>query len=516
MFGVPTRAKTPQRTTNGRTKTATRPRADALSVLMVGSEALPFSKTGGLADVLGALPPALARLGCEVTVALPKYRGVAAGPESERFALTVGGYTNEVGFIEAPLADGARALLVDCPDLFDREGIYGVQNGEYPDNARRYAMFVRAVLEWAGRRGRRPSIVHAHDWQGGLAAVYLKTLYADHPVLGGVPNAFTIHNLAYQGLFDSAWLPRLDLGWELFTIDRLEFWNRISLLKGGINFADVVTTVSPRYAQEIQTPQFGFGFDGIVRARAADLVGILNGIDTTAWNPETDRHLPTPYTRDDLSGKAAAKTALLEKYGIVATDAVVKRPLVGMVSRMVDQKGFDLVAALASELPRLDATFVVLGTGDSRYQDLWVGLAGAWPDRIGARIGFDEGLAHLIEAGADIFLMPSRFEPCGLNQMYSLRYGTVPVVRAVGGLADTVVDYAPGKRTATGFAFADYTPAALLDALTRALRLYRGDPKKWRVLQRAGMQQDNSWDRSAAEYVKIYRRAGARGPGSRS
>src|SRR5687767_10373102 len=252
---------------------------------MIGSEALPFAKTGGLADVLGALPPALARLGCDVTVALPKYRGITAGRESERFLLTVGGFTTDVGFTEAPLADGARALLVDCPELYDRDGLYGVGNTDFPDNALRFALLVRAALEWVGRHGARPSVVHAHDWQAGLAPVYLKTLYASHPVVGGTPTVFTIHNLAYQGLFDPGWLPRLDLGWELLAVDQMEFWHRIRFLKGGINHADAITTVSPGYAQEIQTPQWGFGFDGILRAHSADLVGILNGIDTTDWNP---------------------------------------------------------------------------------------------------------------------------------------------------------------------------------------------------------------------------------------
>src|SRR5262245_33321225 len=317
-------------------------------VLMLGSEALPFAKTGGLADVLGALPPALARLGWDVTVALPKYRGVEAGSLVERFPVTVGGFTREVGIHEAPLADGARAWLVECPDLFDRKAPYGIDGTDYPDNALRFAMFVRAALEFAGRRSPAPAVVHAHDWQAGLAPVYLKTLYASHPVLAGTPSVFTIHNLAYQGLFDGDWLPRLDLGWELFAIDRLEYWRRISFLKGGINYASVVTTVSPRYAQEIQTPELGFGFDGILRMRRADLVGILNGIDTKEWDPASDPNLPAPFSSDDLAGKRAAKAAVLARYGLAANEAAMKRPLVGMVSRMVDQKGFDLIAAIAA------------------------------------------------------------------------------------------------------------------------------------------------------------------------
>jgi starch synthase len=480
------------------------------SVLVIGSEAAPFAKTGGLADVLGALPPALARLGWHVTLALPRYRGVSAGTPIDRFTVTVGGYARDVGFFEATLPDGVVVLLIDCPDLFDRDAPYGVGNNDYADNPRRFAMLTRAALEWVGRWGLRPSVVHAHDWQAALAPVYLKTLYAAHPVIGGTPSIFTIHNLAYQGLFEADWLPRLDLGWEQLSIDRLEYWRRVSFMKGGIIDAEAITTVSPRYAQEIQTPDLGFGLDGVLRSRRSDLIGILNGIDTEQWNPARDPLLPAPYSAEALDGKAAAKSALLSHFGLWSRD---DRPTVGMISRMVDQKGFDLIAALSAELPRLDASFVVLGSGEPRYQDLWSGLAAAFPDRIGVRIGFDEALAHLIEAGADIFLMPSQFEPCGLNQMYSLRYGTVPVVRAVGGLADTVVDYEPGRQTSTGFVFEPYTPAALLDALRRALALYPNRPE-WRNLQLTGMGQDHSWDRSAREYVKIYERVarvGARG-----
>jgi starch synthase len=477
-------------------------------VLIIGSEALPFAKSGGLADVLGALPPALARLGWEVTLALPRYRGVAEGSPIDAFPVTVGGFVRDVTFFDVQLSEGAHARLVDCPDLFDRASLYGTDSTDYPDNPRRFALLVRAALEFAARRGEAPSIVHAHDWQAGLAPVYLRTLYAAHPVLARTPTVFTIHNLAYQGLADADWLPRLDLGWEQFTIDRLEYWGRISLLKGGINSARTITTVSPRYAREIQTPELGFGFDGILRARAADLVGILNGIDVQQWDPRHDPFIAAPYDADTLDAKAASKAALLERFNLPPDSAA--RPLIGMISRMVDQKGFDLIAALADDLPELEASFVVLGTGEARYQNLWTELAAAHPDRVGVHIGFSEALAHLIEAGADIFLMPSRFEPCGLNQMYSLRYGTVPVVRAVGGLADTVTDYAPGRRSATGFVFESYTPAALMQAMKRALALYP-HRDKWRALQRRGMSQDHSWDRSAREYVKIYERLLARG-----
>ena len=479
------------------------------SVLLLGSEARPFAKTGGLADVLGALPSALARLGWDATVAIPKYRGVSAGVLAETLPVTVGGYVRDAGLFLAPLADGARALLVDCPDLYDRDALYGVGNDDYPDNPLRFAFLVRAALEFAGRRGSGPSIVHAHDWQAGLAPVYLKTLYASHPVLGGTPSIFTIHNLAYQGVFRSDWVPRLDLGWDQLAVGRLEYWGRISFLKGGITDADLITTVSRRYAEEIQTLEFGFGFDGILRARRNDLVGILNGIDTREWDPAHDPMLPKPYDANDLSGKRQAKLAVLTRYGLATDAAALNRPLVGMVSRMVDQKGFDLIAARADDLVGLDAGYVVLGTGEARYQNLWTALAAADPERIGVHIGFDESLAHLIEGGADIFLMPSRFEPCGLNQMYSMRYGTVPVVHAVGGLADTVRDQRAAATprdssgAPTGFAFREYSPSAMVEALTRALTTFP-DERNWRALQVAGMQEDFSWDRSAQEYVKIY------------
>ena len=476
------------------------------SVLLIGSEAVPFAKNGGLADVLGALPSALARLGWDATLVMPRYRDVNAGVLAGRFPVSVGGYTRDVGFYAAPLTDGARAILVDCPDLFGRDSLYASAGVDYPDNPRRFAFLTRAALEWAARQPAAPSIVHAHDWQAGLAPVYLKKLYAAHPVLGGVPSVFTIHNLAYQGLFESDWLPRLDLGWEELGIDRLEFWNKISFLKGGIVDASIITTVSKTYAKEIQTPEFGFGFDGVLGQRSADLVGILNGIDTSVWDPARDTLLPSPFDAEHLKGKAASKRAVLGRYGLPTDAAAMARPLVGMISRMVDQKGLDLIEEMSGELSALDATFVILGTGDVKYQDMWRDLAARHPQRIGVLVGFDEERAHLIEAGADIFLMPSKFEPCGLNQMYSLRYGTVPVVRAVGGLADTVRNYSPRSTGATGFVFTDYTGKAFLAALQRALEVYR-TPDRWRALQTAGMRQDNSWDHSAREYVTIYGRA---------
>ena len=475
---------------------------------MVASEAAPFAKTGGLADVLGALPPALARLGHHVDLLMPRYRGITAGLGAGRVTVTMGGRVADVP-VFAHEAAGVRTYFIEQPEYFDRPALYGEANRDYDDNPERFGFLALAALEWAAASGARYDIVHAHDWQAGLVPVYLAIAYRDHPVLGGTPSVLTIHNLAYQGTFPAGWLPVLGLDVRLMQVDALEFWGRISFLKGGINFSRIVTTVSPRYAQEIQTPEFGFGFDGILRHRSADLIGILNGIDYDQWDPGRDPHLPEPYSASKLEGKQAAKRAVLAEFGLPVTAETLERPLVGMVSRMVDQKGFDLVAAASDDLTRLAASFVALGTGEARYEEMWRYLAARYPDRIGARIGFDEALAHRIEAGADLFLMPSRFEPCGLNQMYSLRYGTVPLVRATGGLYDTVRNYDPRTGDGTGFTFDEYTPAALVGTLRWALGIYQ-DRVTWRRIQQAGMREDNSWDASARRYVQAYERAAAR------
>ena len=483
----------------------------SLSILMIGSEALPFSKTGGLADVLGALPHALARLGHRVTIVTPRYRGVQTNGSTITLQVPLGGAPPQTRLIEQPLAEGVRAVFVDRPDLYDREAIYGEGGSDYPDNARRFAFLARAALEYALHAGERFDVLHAHDWQAGLAPVYLKTLVRGDSRLSWMASVFTIHNLAYQGLFAPEWLAALDLGPELLGVDGLEFWGQISCLKGGINFSDIITTVSPTYAKEIQTKEYGAGFDGVLAGRATDLFGVLNGIDTDRWDPSRDPFLPEPYDEHSVEKKEASRRELIEVLGPRTALELLPRPLVGIVSRLVEQKGFDLLAELGDDLPNLGMSFAVLGTGEERYQTLWRALAAKYPDRFAVKIGFDERLAHLIEAAADIFLMPSRFEPCGLNQMYSMRYGTVPVVRATGGLADTVTDYNEQTGTGTGFTFRPYTAAALLEALQRAQMAF-GNPNIWKTLQLAGMRRDFSWDRSAREYVKLYERALIRNP----
>ncbi len=467
---------------------------------MISSEVYPFSKTGGLADVAAALPKALGRLGHDVTVITPRYRGVEAGEPADHTRLHLAGEWFDVALTARPLGPGARVLLADCPPLFNRTGIYYDEHGiDYPDNALRFAALAATAVDWQARQAEPVHIVHAHDWQGGLAPVYMR----GHARTGVV---FTIHNLAYQGIVDKAWVPPLGLSWHDYGIAGFEFHDRLSFLKAGVNLSDAVTTVSPTYADEVQRSEYGYGFEGVMRARRDHLTGILNGIDVEEWNPATDPFLPAPYSATDLSGKALAKRALLELSGLPVDEESLARPLIGMVSRMVDQKGLDLIAALAGELPSLDASFTILGSGEPRYQDMWRGLAAWRPDRVAVHIGYDERRAHLIEAGADVFMMPSRYEPCGLNQMYSLRYGTVPVVRAVGGLVDTVRPCNPRNGQGTGFLFSEYSPAALKHALEEALALYRNRPKMWRRLQVNGMRKDFSWDRSAREYVKVYKR----------
>jgi len=496
--------KTPRtRSASKAAATVLAPKPDGLSVLMVTPEAHPYAKTGGLAEVSAALSDALTHLGHSVTLVVPQYRSVSLpGAERTQTRLRIGDRLQPVTFSELTLPRGLRVVAVDVPELFDRESLYGTAIGDYADNPWRFAVFSRAALEYARLKEWRPSIIHAHDWQTGLVPVYQKMHLSKDPYVGGVPAVFTLHNLAFQGVFPSATLPAIGLGYDVFDVQGMEFWGNISYLKGGINFSERITTVSPGYAREIVTPELGFGFEGVLARRSDDLVGILNGIDTNRWSPANDEFVTARFSAENLAGKSDAKRALLTEVGLPISDRALQRPVIGLISRLTEQKGFDLIAAAFDALVSLDATWVMLGSGERRFEDAWATFAARHPDRVSTTIGFDERLAHLIEAGADMFLMPSRFEPCGLNQLYSLRYGTVPIVRATGGLNDTVLD-ADESLAGTGFKFREYTPEALLATVKRAQRAFE-DKAHWLEIQRRGMREDHSWDASAVEYVKLY------------
>ena len=476
-----------------------------MRVVMAAAESVPFAKTGGLADVLGALPRALRRLGVEVAVIIPGHAAIAR----EQFALTrLEGELNvpvatrivTAGILHTRLSDGVDVYLIEADQYFGRPNLYGTAAGDYPDNAERFAFFSRAIPALLLHLG-APHILHCHDWQAALAPVFLRLDAGRYPGLGGVRVVQTVHNIGYQGLFDRSHWPLLNLDWKYFTPEWLEFFDRINYLKGGLVAADTLTTVSPTYAREVQTREFGYGLEGVLHQRRADLLGILNGVDYAEWNPAHDPYTAAPYSADDPSGKAACKVDLQQAAGLPAAPTT---PLIGIVSRLADQKGFDLIAEIAPRLLDRNLQMVVLGTGDAHYQRLLADLHYRYPDRLALHIAFDNGLAHKIEAGSDIFLMPSRYEPCGLNQIYSLRYGTIPVVRATGGLEDTINEFDPETGAGTGFKFKPYTAVALLECLERALDLY-GTPD-WPTIRQNAMRADFSWDRSAQTYLDLYRR----------
>jgi starch synthase len=394
---------------------------------------------------------------------------------------------------------------VDDPAYFDRDGIYGNASGDFGDNAERFSEFSRAVIEIA-KHVWPPDVIHCHDWQTGLIPVFLRSSYAEDPLVKNIPVVFTIHNLGYQGHFPAAAMERCGIPPEVFHPAGMEFYGILNYLKGGLVYSDYLTTVSKKYAEEIQTAEFGHALDGVVRSRADHLVGILNGVDYSVWNPEKDKLIAEQYSVKDLSGKAACKKELLEIFGL--SPEHLSQPILGIVSRFADQKGFDLIAAVATELMQEDLILTVLGTGERRYEELFDSLANEFPGRVGVRIGYDNELAHKIEAGADMFLMPSRYEPCGLNQVYSLKYGTVPIVRATGGLDDTVDSFDVEHGTGTGFKFANYSGVALLDTVRVALHNFV-DERIWKRIQLNGMAKDFSWKRPAAEYAKLYKTAQA-------
>jgi starch synthase len=484
-------------------------RSPRFHVVMVASEVAPWAKTGGLADVTGSLPAALDRLGHRITMVLPRYRGLTLPPATTRTArVRLGAVEHDVTFHVAAIDGRRRAVFVDVPRLFDRAGYYGTSGRDFADNGERFGILASAALEFIELDSEAPAvdIIHAHDWQAGLVPALVRTDPRHYAALGHAALVFTIHNLAYQGRFPREIVPAFGLPWSAFAMETGEFWGQFSFLKAGIAYSDMVTTVSPAYARETQRAEHGAGMDGVLAARADCYVGILNGIDTATWNPATDPRLPAHFDETSLAGKTACKRALLEHFRLPVGDDALGRPVVALMSRLVEQKGLDLVERAADDLATLDATWIFVGAGEPRYERFLRDLASRYPSRVGVLIGFDEALAHLVEAGADLFLMPSIFEPCGLNQMFSLRYGTVPVVHAVGGLDDTIQPYSSRARHANGFKFRDASPATLVRVLRQAVRLYH-DKAAWVPLMQEGMRADHSWQTSAREYVKVYRRA---------
>ena len=481
-----------------------------MHIAFAASECVPFSKTGGLADVVGALPRALAALGHKVSVYLPRYRQTKlADPQTVVRSITIP-FDDKYRFCSVVTAGantpaGVRFYFVEYPPYFDREALYGSPAGDYPDNAERFALFSRAVIEASKVLG-VPHVFHCHDWQSALVPVMLRTIYAEDPAFRDVATVFTIHNMGYQGLFPSDTLPLLMLPWDLLTMSKMEFFGQVNFLKGALVLSDYVTTVSKKYSQEIQTTEYGFGLEGVLRDRAATVTGILNGVDYDEWSPQTDKFTVAKYSPQDLSGKLQCKKDLLNAFGIANVDANSKVPVIGIVSRFAAQKGFDLIAQIMDRLAREEMIMVVLGSGDKPYEEMFVRMNKQFPNKIACKVAFDNAIAHKIEAGSDMFLMPSRYEPCGLNQIYSLKYGTVPVVRATGGLDDTIEPWDARTGKGTGFKFSDYTGEALLATIKQALLSYQ-DPSSWQTLMRNGMSRDFSWGASAREYGKIYDRA---------
>jgi starch synthase len=486
-------------------------------VAILSAESVPFAKVGGLADVVGALSRSIADLGCSVAVFLPRYAGLVL-PDGASLEL--------VSKIDVPLRGEDTPALVYAlrgPDLpthlatyfiandryFGRPGIYNdPATGEaFPDNAERFAFYSRACLEAMRALAFTPEVIHANDHQAALVPAYLKTLYAEDPFYQMTAVILSIHNMGYQGVYNPDSMAIAGFPPEYFyPLSPFEFWGKMNFLKSGIHFADVITTVSERYAEEIQSgEEYGFGLQGVLNARHKDLVGILNGIDVRIWNPRTDRAIAARYDAESLELKGVCKTALLEEMGLLAEP---ERPLFGIISRLAEQKGFDLIEAAADRLLALPARWVILGSGSKQYEQLFTAMEKRYPDRLRFKKGFDDPLAHRIEAGSDFFLMPSRYEPCGLNQMMSMRYGTVPVVRWTGGLADTVDPYSPGSEGGTGIVFEPYTPAALLQSVEAAIGLY-GEPRALARVRRNAMAKDFSWEVSARKYLNVYRQANA-------
>lgn len=474
---------------------------ETYKILIASPEVAPFAKTGGLADVAGSLPKALATMGNDVRVVMPKYRGITDYRTLGDFPVQVGQRKTTAiireGMIQASLGGIERLVpvyFIDNYHYFDRDNMY-----MYFDEAERFTFFSKAILEMIRHMGWAPHVLHCNDWQTGIVPFLLREKYSVDPIYRGIASLFTIHNLKYQGNYPKEVLSLIGLDDKYFTPEGIEFYGNISFMKAGIMYADVVNTVSKTYAKEIQTPVYGNLMDGVLRSRAQDLYGIVNGLNYHEFNPETDARIFRNYTLGDLEGKKENKYALQREIGLPVGDM----PLIGIVSRLVDQKGLDLIAEIIPDIVEEDLQFIMLGTGDPYYEELFRSLSETHPSKIAVKIGFNVALAQRIYAGSDMFLMPSRFEPCGLGQLISMRYGTIPIVRNTGGLKDTVTNYEPHRHSGNGFTFTEYSANALHDAVKRGISIYQ-DKRVWNSLVENAMHHDFSWNRSAAEYMSVY------------
>ncbi len=476
-----------------------------MKILFVAPEMTPLASTGGLADVIGSLPRELKLLGHDVRVIIPCYRTLnrleLPVRKARKSIEVTNGASSHKGFLRQTTIDDITVYLIESKEFFDREHLYGPPGGDYPDNHRRFAFFCRGVLEMLKRMDFRPDILHCHDWQTALIPIILRYEHHNDPFFSGMATLFTIHNLAYQGVFPRSALEEMGLDKTCYRIERLEFYGQVNLMKGGLLTANLLNTVSPTYRNEILGPELGCGLQGVLRSRHADLSGVLNGIDTGRWDPATDRSLPKNYTSSGLAARQLNKHRLQKTLGLPVDPDT---PLIGIVSRLAEQKGFDLIAKILPLIAAQNIQLAILGEGDERYVQL-VDSYARMDKGISLTVGYDPTLAANIFAGSDIFLMPSRFEPCGLAQLIALRYGAVPVVHKVGGLADTVFDARDGVKEPNGFTFDDYTASALWEAIQRAVSAF-GDKGPWRRLMRNGMRQNFSWASSSRQYDELYRR----------
>lgn len=479
-----------------------------LKILVASPEVAPLAKTGGLADVAGSLPKALKSLGHDVRVVMPLYTMVEQHKpqlkeEIPVLEVPIADRKEQASVLSTMLHDTVPTYLIKHDRYYEREYLYTTPQGDYPDNAERFIFFSRSILEMLKKLDFAPDIIHINDWQTGLIPTYLKVLYAQDEFFKNTATVFTVHNLGYQGKFWALDMPMTNLPWDVFSINGIEYYGDISFLKAGLMYSDAISTVSRGYSREIQTPEYGLGMEGVLQFRSKDLYGIVNGVDYDEWSPEKDKLIKSTYTSSNLEGKKADREDLLKEFKLKVPEDT---PIIGMITRLADQKGFDILSEAMPELMKMNLAMVVLGTGEQKYHDLFTDLKKEYSQKLGVIIAFNNTVAHKIEAGSDIFMMPSKYEPCGLNQIYSLKYGTVPIVRATGGLDDTIHEYDPNTGKGNGFKFSEYSSQALIETVKRALSIF-ADRQKWTKLMKNGMSEDHSWKASAKEYVSLYETA---------